>query len=132
MRAHDLNGAFNSFCTGVAEKHAIQSAGVDQFFGQLALIFVVVKIGAVNQTGGLFANGTHHTRMRMTKGVHPDSGNQIQITAAIGVVQIATLTAFQHHGITAIVAQYTFAFQRNDTFGLGHLFFYLLQTCFNH
>ena len=114
MRADDLERAFDGLGAGVAEEHAIESAGLGDALRERPLILVIVEVGAVDHAGGLLANHLHQPRMRVPQRVHADAGNQIQVALAGGVVDIATLAASQHQRIARVVLKQILLFEIDD------------------
>ena len=96
MRPHHLERAFDRFRAGIAEKRSLQAAQLGQLFSQRALILVIVEIGAMDELRRLLADQFHDARMSVSKRVHADAGDEIEVTLAVEIVDIGPLPAAQN------------------------------------
>ena len=95
MGVNHLQRAFHRFCTGIAEETPIKTADFREPFSQAALILVIVEIGRVQQKAGLLADYFRNTRMSMPERIHANTVDQIEVTVAFEIVDVAALTAMK-------------------------------------
>ncbi len=117
VRVRHLERALHRLRPGIAEEAALQPAHLRQPFGQRALILVVIEVGSMQQEARLRADDFGDPRMRVAQRVDTDPGDQVQVSLAREVVEIAALTAGQHERITRIILQQIFALQVHDRLG---------------
>ena len=63
---------------------------------------------------GLFAEDPGETRMRVAEGIYADAGDEIEITRARSVVDVAALAAMQNQRITGVVLEQVLLFEIDD------------------
>ena len=114
VRTHHFECAFHGLGAGVAEERAGQAAGFGQALGERTLVGVIVKIGCVQQPPSLLANHLHQTRVRVAQCVDADAGDEVQITLAGRIENVAALAAVEHQRIAGVVLEQVFAFERAD------------------
>ena len=104
-RPRQFQRAFHGFGAAVGKKRSRHAGELAKFFCQLSLIFVVVKIGNVDELRGLPANDFHYARMRMTQGIYAQSAQQIEIAAAIVVPDKDAFAALDSQWIAIVSGQ---------------------------
>jgi hypothetical protein len=111
MRASHFERAFHGFGAGVGKENAIESAGFGDALGEGSLIFVVVEVGRVEDEAGLLAKDFGEPGMGIAERVDADAGDQIEISFAGGVVNIAALSAMQHQRVAGVILKQVLFFQ---------------------
>jgi len=114
VRARHLDRAFNRLGARVTEESPLQATGFAQFARQRSLVFVVVKIGGMDQQGGLVANHFHNARVRMAQCINADSRDQIEVPVLIDVIEPAALAAGQYQRVAGVILQEILLFQVED------------------
>ena len=92
--------------------------------GQRALILVIVQIRRVQNQASLLPDHFGELRVRVAERVHADSGDQIEIAFAGGVVNVAAFAAMQHERVAGVVLKQVLLFELDHgrRSGRCHLF----------
>ena len=78
------------------------------------MIFVIVKIGGVQQQSGLLADDFGDARMGVTERIDADAANEIEVTVALQIVNVASFATVECERITGIVLEQVFALQMHN------------------
>jgi hypothetical protein len=71
----------------------------------------------VDQQPGLLANHRDNPRMRVSQRIHADAGDEIQVTMAFQIVNMAALSAREDQRITGVVLQHVIPLQVHRLLG---------------
>ena len=112
--ASQLQRAFPSLGSTVAEKCAVQARDFGQAFRELCLVFVKEKIGDMNQPARLFFKSGADCRMRMAQRVHTNATQKIQVAISPRVPQIQSAALFEENLLTIVGRQQPFFFGTDD------------------
>ena len=118
MRMHHLQRTLDGFRAGVGEEAALEPAHLAEALGELALILVVVEVGRVDQQRRLLADHLDQARMGVAQRINTDSRDEIQVTLAFDVVNVAALASGQHERIPRVVLEQVIALEIHDLLGM--------------
>src|SRR5581483_75625 len=110
----ELDCAFNGLSAAVRKENPVQPGKRAQLLRQPALILVAIEIGGVNHARGLLADHFHNARVRVTKGIHPQPTDEIEITPAFHVIDEDALAAADRQWIAAVGGQQELTLELDD------------------
>jgi hypothetical protein len=103
--ARQFEQAFIDFDAAVAKETFARANELDQRAGQFTLTFMVIKIGAMGEFGGLLGEDLGDRRVRMAEAVDGNAAAHIQITFAGDIEHIAA-RAVAEHDVEAAVTRH--------------------------
>jgi hypothetical protein len=115
-KAGEFDRTLNGFGTAVGEKDAVEAGKLAEPLGELALIFVVVKVGKMNDAGRLLANCFYNARMGMAESVDAESSDKIEVLFALEVIQENAFATLKSDRIPVI------SWKKEALFEIGNLF----------
>ena len=86
--ARELERALHCLGAGIAEEHAVGEARGGELLGKAGLRRDLVEVGDVPELLGLGLQRRHHMRMRMAEAGHADAAAEVQVTLAVGRVEV--------------------------------------------
>ena len=101
VAARELQARLDRFGAAVAEERARQPGQVRQPLGELALQRMVEQVRRVDQRLRLIGDRARQARMRVAERRDADARQQIEILAALGVVQTDALAAHERDRLRA-------------------------------
>ena len=112
--ARELQAGFHRLGPAVAEERPRQPRQRRQSPADLPLQGMEIEVGRVDQGAGLVGEGVRQPGMGVAQRRHPEAGHEVQQAAAVGVADVASLTAGQHHGHALVDLQQVRALDRPD------------------
>lgn len=101
-----FDGALVGLGPGVAEKDPLQMRCAEQASGQADLLFLIEKIGNMDELFRLGANDLHQFGVGMAQVADRDTGQKVEVGAAFGSIEPRPLAPAYGQGIAGIrVAQ---------------------------
>ncbi len=119
VRVNHFERALDGLGPGIREEGARQAAHFHQALGERTLILVVIQVRAMDQQPGLFAEDLQNARMGVAQGVDPDPRQEIEVAAALQIVQIAAFPARKDERIPGVSLQQKIPLQVNHRLGGG-------------
>ena len=106
--------AFGGFGAAVSEEGTVEAADFGNALRQRPLVFVVKKIGSVDQARGLLLDHPHDARMILAESIHPDTGDEVEIAFARSVPHVRTVATHQNERMTRVVLEQILTLKVDD------------------
>src|SRR6185503_19487377 len=97
VQPRELDRGLVRLGAGVAEEGVLHAREAADLLGGALLLGDAEEVGGVDELARLLAQRAREHRMGMAQAVHRDAGEAIEVLAALGVPQPATLAARERH-----------------------------------
>src|ERR1041385_449475 len=114
MGLHHLERTLSGFRAAVGEKSSLQTAHLGDALRKRSLVFVVKKIGSMNQPSRLLLNDADDPRVVLAEGVHADTGDEIEIALTRGVPHPGAVAANQNERMARVTLEQIPALEFDD------------------
>jgi hypothetical protein len=112
VAARELQARLVGLGAAVAEEHARQAREVGQAGGGIRLERMVVEVRGVQQRRCLLGDHGGEARMGVAERRDADAGHEVEVGAAVGVVQARPLTAHEDDRLAPVGLQHVAGFLR--------------------
>jgi hypothetical protein len=112
VAAGELEAGLHGLGATVAEERAWQAGERRQPRRHLTLERVVVEVRRVQQRRGLLGDGARQSRVSVPEYRHANARHEVEIAAAVDVLDAAALAAYEHHRLPLVGLQHVLGFER--------------------